>query len=276
MHEKEHILRLLTHKNTGLKYLSYHYGTLKTNKNYLGSGKYWTAHLSKHGKTVSSTILYKTYNKNEIVEQGLYYSKLWSIVESKEFANLIEEDCNTTSSPLQRPDVRRKRNEAFKHRISTYGLTEKEKQRAKKACQIMQNKIIRKRAAASMTTTWADPTKNQKLLLACKQTSERKQRKQYTTAEITSFKNTSLRQTGKTMTERCGVDYIDPRSKPFNITLPSGKLQHFNRGLDFIKMYNLTTTHLLKLSKAGLYKFKRTNTSKHPFNTGDTILFKWV
>jgi hypothetical protein len=81
-------LYLKTHNKTGLKYLG------KTSSDpfkYKGSGKYWKRHLYKHGDDVTTEILFQSTCKNEIKEKGLYYSNLWSIVESDNFANLKEE-----------------------------------------------------------------------------------------------------------------------------------------------------------------------------------------
>lgn len=82
-------LYLKTHNKTGLKYLG------KTKKDpyvYKGSGVYWKAHLKKHGNDVTTEILFKSDNIDEIKETGLLLSKQFNIVESKDFANLIEEN----------------------------------------------------------------------------------------------------------------------------------------------------------------------------------------
>ena len=81
-------LYLKTHNVTGLKYLG------KTEKDpfkYQGSGKHWTRHINKHGYDVTTEILFETTDKEEFKKVGLEYSKKWNIVESKEFANLMEE-----------------------------------------------------------------------------------------------------------------------------------------------------------------------------------------
>lgn len=82
-------LYVKTHRITNLKYLG------KTAANdphkYPGSGVYWTNHLKKHGHDYTTEILRECYTKEEVKDWGLYYSKLWNIVESKEWANLKEE-----------------------------------------------------------------------------------------------------------------------------------------------------------------------------------------
>lgn len=78
-----------THKTTGLKYLG------KTIANdpysYPGSGIYWQRHLEMHGNLVETEILRECKDENELKHWGQYYSNLWNIVESNEWANLIEE-----------------------------------------------------------------------------------------------------------------------------------------------------------------------------------------
>ena len=78
-----------THNKTGLKYLG------KTKRNpytYVGSGKYWKLHLAKHGLDISTKILLESDNIEEIRQAGIRYSELWNIVESKEWANLVDEN----------------------------------------------------------------------------------------------------------------------------------------------------------------------------------------
>lgn len=81
-------LYLKTHNVTGLKYLG------KTVQNpfvYEGSGKYWLNHINKHGNDVNTEILFESSNIEEIKNVGLYFSNLWNVVESKQYANLIPE-----------------------------------------------------------------------------------------------------------------------------------------------------------------------------------------
>lgn len=57
----------------------------------MGSGKYWKLHLAKHGEDVHTEILRECKDYDEVKEWGLYYSNLWNIVESDEWANLKPE-----------------------------------------------------------------------------------------------------------------------------------------------------------------------------------------
>jgi len=78
-----------THKNTGLKYLG---KTKNTDPHlYPGSGVYWQAHLKKHGKHFDTEILRECQTKEEVKEWGLYYSNLWNVAESEEWANFMPE-----------------------------------------------------------------------------------------------------------------------------------------------------------------------------------------
>jgi len=78
-----------THKVTGLKYLGK--TTNSDPHSYSGSGKYWKRHLDKHGYVYDTEILKECHSKEEIKEWGRYYSELWNIVESDEWANLKPE-----------------------------------------------------------------------------------------------------------------------------------------------------------------------------------------
>lgn len=82
-------LMVKTHNITGLKYLC------QTKRNdpyrYLGSGKYWKSHLKKHGKNIHTEILKECVTKDDLQEWGLYYSNLWGVVDSADWANLRPE-----------------------------------------------------------------------------------------------------------------------------------------------------------------------------------------
>jgi len=78
-----------THNKTGLKYLG---KTTAINPHeYQGSGKYWESHIKKHGYDVTTEILRECHGNDEVKEWGLYYSQLWNVVESEDWANLREE-----------------------------------------------------------------------------------------------------------------------------------------------------------------------------------------
>lgn len=82
-------LYVKTHNVTGLKYLG------KTSRDpfkYRGSGKYWSNHLKFHGNDCFTELLGSYSTLEDLKTQGLRYSKLWNIVESNEWANLVPED----------------------------------------------------------------------------------------------------------------------------------------------------------------------------------------
>ena len=82
-------LYVKTHNKTGLKYLGK--TESKDPHKYPGSGTYWKLHLQKHGKDYSTEIIKECNSKKEFSMWGLYYSNLWNVVESDDWANLKEE-----------------------------------------------------------------------------------------------------------------------------------------------------------------------------------------
>ena len=83
-------LYVKTHNRTRLRYLGK--TTSKDPAKYPGSGTHWRSHLKKHGNSVTTQILLATENKQELAETGLFFSKLWNVVKSKDWANLMPED----------------------------------------------------------------------------------------------------------------------------------------------------------------------------------------
>lgn len=120
-------LYVKTHNKTGLKYLG------KTTRvdphKYAGSGKKWLRHLKKHGRDYTTEILLATKNDEELRDTGIFFSKLWGVVESKEWANLREEsgdggDTSTTEGYI----IGMKNRDTSKERNPMYGrsaITEK-------------------------------------------------------------------------------------------------------------------------------------------------------
>lgn len=105
-------LYVKTHLTTGLKYLG---KTIQDPYKYKGSGIYWNRHLKTHGYNVKTEILKECSNNEEVKYWGTYYSKLWNIVESNEWANLTEEqgDGNIPSK-----EIRKRISESSKGRTS--------------------------------------------------------------------------------------------------------------------------------------------------------------
>lgn len=83
------LLYIKTHNKTGLKYLGH---TKQDPSIYPGSGVRWKQHLRKHGNDVTTEVLVECETEAEIKRWGLYYSNLWNVVESEEWANLMPEE----------------------------------------------------------------------------------------------------------------------------------------------------------------------------------------
>jgi hypothetical protein len=81
-------LYLKTHNKTGLKYLG---KTIRDPNIYHGSGLYWKRHLKEHGLNINTQILLATDDKDEFKETAIFFSRLFNIVKSKEWANFREE-----------------------------------------------------------------------------------------------------------------------------------------------------------------------------------------
>lgn len=89
-------LYLKTHNVTGLKYLG---KTSADPLKYKGSGRRWMTHIAKHGNDVTTIVLAECETNDEIKKLGLYYSQLWDVVSSPNFANLKEEAGDGGSHP---------------------------------------------------------------------------------------------------------------------------------------------------------------------------------
>lgn len=59
---------------------------------YSGSGVRWEHHIRKHKPRIVTCVLGTYETMEELRESGLYYSRLFNVVESDEWANLREED----------------------------------------------------------------------------------------------------------------------------------------------------------------------------------------
>lgn len=92
-------LYVKTHNITGLKYLG---KTINDPYKYKGSGTHWVRHLKKYGEDVTTEVLLETDDKELLKEKGIYYSNLWNVVKSKEWANIVIEqgDGGDTSKSL--------------------------------------------------------------------------------------------------------------------------------------------------------------------------------
>lgn len=78
-----------THNQTGLNYLGK--TTVNDPHKYQGSRVWWSNHIKAHGYDVTTEILKECQTNEEVREWGSYYSNLWNVVESDEWANLKPE-----------------------------------------------------------------------------------------------------------------------------------------------------------------------------------------
>jgi hypothetical protein len=104
-------LYVKTHLVTGLKYLG---KTEKDPHQYKGSGKYWKEHVRVHGYDVKTDILLVTESHDELVETGLFFSKLFNVVESSAWANLIPESGEGVSGLRHSDKAKAKMSEVHK------------------------------------------------------------------------------------------------------------------------------------------------------------------
>jgi hypothetical protein len=83
-------LYLKQHKITGLLYFG---KTINPKyEKYIGGGKYWRRHLKQHGKFIDTLCVWEFDNQEECTEFALRFSKENDIVNSKEWANISEEN----------------------------------------------------------------------------------------------------------------------------------------------------------------------------------------
>jgi hypothetical protein len=123
-------LYLKVHNKTGMKYLGKTVSS--TPDKYTGSGKLWKRHISKHGYDVSTHILLASECPTEIKETGIFFSKLFGVVKSKEFANLTEErgdGGDTFTSNINKEKIRKKLSIKGTGRICSNRTKEKIKNR---------------------------------------------------------------------------------------------------------------------------------------------------
>ena len=159
-------LYVKTHNTTGLKYL----GQTKNidPHRYPGSGKHWIRHLRKHGNNFTTEIIKECRDVNEVNYWGQYYSTLWNVVDSKEWANLKPETGDGGSGPMaeetkrkisksntgkhkgikrgtEHPDTARKRSKALSGKTyeEIYGIEKAQELRKKRSESMKGMKIIR-------------------------------------------------------------------------------------------------------------------------------------
>jgi hypothetical protein len=94
-------LYIKTHTITGLKYLGQ---TTQDPFKYKGSGVRWLHHINKHGYNVDTNILLETTDKEELANSGIYYSELWNVVRSNDWANIMIENASGGDTITHNPN----------------------------------------------------------------------------------------------------------------------------------------------------------------------------
>jgi hypothetical protein len=115
-------LLVKTHSVTGMRYLCKRVTTSDSKAiSYKGSGKYWKNHLKVHGKDINTEIIakYELDKASEFSTLCIEYSSKYNIVNSDEWANLIEENGFSgavigKNNPSKNPDVNIKKSKSLK------------------------------------------------------------------------------------------------------------------------------------------------------------------
>lgn len=306
--DDKYYLMLKQHKETGLKYLCFHKGSRESCFTYKGSGLYWLRHLKKHGKNISTIILKESYNKEEISKEGIMYSAMWNVVESKEFANLIIENAESDPSKLQTKESRVKRVKSMVDRIARDGLSDAEKIAKKHAINIMHSPENREKAKIAILKRFETGDLTDKQKMRGINHSNRIKKYGYSEKELNAHKQIREKQLGLSMKERLnnpewihphkgknfmeihgenythpktgksmkyfrGELYIDPKAKPFKLIINDLDTKIFESEKDFITKTNLSSPILCKIKKNGSIIIKRQSNSRHEFKTGDTFKY---
>ncbi len=122
------VIYLKIHNKSGFKYLG---KTERDPFSYNGSGVIWNRHIKKYGKDITTKILGEFETLEEARECGIYYSRLWNIVESSNFANLMEENCNGAGKN-RKFTKSHKNNLSLSHVGEKHSLTRRQKVSSKK------------------------------------------------------------------------------------------------------------------------------------------------
>lgn len=110
-------LYVKVHKITRLKYLG---KTTKDPYKYKGSGKYWTAHIKKHGNDIDTFIIRECTSNAEVKQWGTYFSLLWDVVNSNEWANLIVEEGSGGNASQFWTDIFREENKRARQKWTNF------------------------------------------------------------------------------------------------------------------------------------------------------------
>jgi len=265
---------LKTHKVTGLKYLCYHKGSKESCCTYPGSGLIWRQHLRKNGYNIDTEILLETDNKEDIKIKGLEYSKLWDIVDSDKFANLVPEDGSGGHENMHKPEARKKAIKTLLERHRVYGLSEKEEAKGPAMSQRKQQGIFTQAeldAARACSNRQLGKTMQDRV-----GADYIDPRKGKSAKEIYGDQYTGPYNKGKTMKEIKGADYIKPTAKAFKVTINKQNGTIFTHEADFFTKTGLNTITLSKLKKKRIHTIKRQSNSRHNYQTGDVLELQFI
>lgn len=139
-----------THNQTNMKYLG------KTTKNpytYKGSGINWKHHLKQYGNDVTTEIIFESEDRIEIGQKGRYYSALWNIMDSNEWANIIPETGGgfVTEEAKEKMSLAKKGKPSSKKGIP---MSEEQKQKLRKP----KSEEAKKKTSEAMKKLYKDPT----------------------------------------------------------------------------------------------------------------------
>jgi hypothetical protein len=278
---KLHYIMLKTHNTTGLKYLCYHLGTKESCFIYLGSGKYWIAHLKKHGKDVSTVILAECQSRGEAREKGLYYSEQFDIVNSDKYANLIVEDART--------------NWAHRNKINYNGEREFPNMKDIAAQRTLRRKLVRLTDKEKLNHQRLGSLRksNPELMIsAAKRAGEtrgnRLRNKEFTEREIAKHREQGEKLRGVSIAERKGIefwesphkgktmkeitqtDYQHPSQIKYNLFV--NNVFYIETCItDMLKIHKLSHSYITPLRNGNEYIVKRLKSSKHQFKHGDIL-----
>jgi hypothetical protein len=138
-------LLVKTHNRTGLKYLCQ---TTRADYNkYTGSGVYWKKHLKVYGYDITTEVIKECNNRDEMIYWGNYYSNLWDVAKSINWANLKPEEGNGNTSSWTvemwlRPGFKEKMRLARK---STYSSDRYRQQQSKNSKKLWADPEFRKK-----------------------------------------------------------------------------------------------------------------------------------
>ena len=160
-------LLVKTHNKTGLKYLCQ---TTRDPHKYNGSGIYWKRHLKVHGKDHSTEILKECTTKEELKYWGIFYSNLWNVVKSEDWANLKPEEGDGMSSETAKvlnnnPSTKKKNSDSNKVTQNMPSVKENNLRRQK---EVFSKELMKKKFKTASIKRWEDSTYHEKQKAAIK------------------------------------------------------------------------------------------------------------